>query len=122
MAKILPVITMPDPQLRKRSRPLDTAGLKTADFTVLCRDMAATMLKKDGIGLAAPQIGKNIRLVVINSKSGPFFFVNPKLKKKSLLKEWGEEGCLSVPGVFGRVKRHKTVVCEYLDEKMEKSP
>jgi peptide deformylase len=116
MPEILPIITMPDPQLRKRSRALNIAELKAADFAALCRDMAATMVKKDGIGLAAPQIGRNIRLIVINSKNGAFFLVNPKLDKKSWRKEWGEEGCLSVPGVFGQVKRHKSLVCRYLDE------
>ena len=63
------------------------------------------------------QIGKNVRLAVINTKNGRIFLINPKITKKSLLKEWGEEGCLSVPGVFGQVKRHKKITCEYLDQK-----
>ena len=41
--------------------------------------------------------------------------INPKILKKSLFKEWDEEGCLSVPGFFGQVKRHKKITLEYLD-------
>lgn len=77
--------------------------------------MAKTMIKSDGVGLAAPQIGKNIRLIVINTKSGKIAMINPKIKSKSLLKEWKEEGCLSVPDTFGLVKRNKKVACAYYD-------
>jgi peptide deformylase len=78
--------------------------------------MKKTMLEKDGVGLAAPQIGKNIRLIVINTQDGPIAVFNPRFLSKSFFKEWGEEGCLSVPDVFGEVKRHKKIVCEYTDE------
>lgn len=77
--------------------------------------MTKTMLKTDGVGLAAPQIGKNIRLAVINSKDGVFCLINPKLTKKSWAHELAQEGCLSIPGVFGQVKRHKKISLIYYD-------
>ena len=94
--------------------------LKNQEYQTLLSDMALTMEKKDGVGLAAPQIGRNIRIIVVVSKNGPVFFINPKLNKKSFFKEWGEEGCLSVPLEFGDVKRHKSVTCEYFNQKGDK--
>ena len=78
--------------------------------------MAKIMAKTDGVGLAAPQIGKNIRLAVINSKDGAFCIINPRITKKSFARELGQEGCLSIPGVFGKVKRHKKIVVTYFDQ------
>jgi peptide deformylase len=75
-----------------------------------------TMKEKDGVGLAAPQVGQNIRLIAVNTKDGVACMINPKITKKSWAKEWSEEGCLSVPGVYGQVKRHKKINCVYLDK------
>lgn len=120
MPKVLKIIKNPNPILRKISKSVDEKNIKAKDFQRFCIDMAATMAKKDGVGLAAPQVGKNIRLFVINTKDGFQFFINPKITKKSLIKEWSEEGCLSVPDTFGQVKRPKKIVCECLDENGEK--
>lgn len=120
MSQILNVITNPNPILRKKSEEIKIEDLNNKDLQELMRDMVPTMLEKDGVGLAAPQIGKNIRLIVINTKDGPQHFINPKIIKKSILKEWGEEGCLSVPDVFGMVKRNKKIYCEYYNIKGEK--
>jgi peptide deformylase len=116
MPKILNIITVPNPLLKAKSLTLEKKVIKSKEIKALRDDMALTMIKKDGVGLAAPQIGKNIRLAVINSKDGYLFLFNPKIIKKSWSKEWGEEGCLSVPGVFGMVKRHKKITCIYLNE------
>ena len=116
MPKLLTIITDPNPILRKRSAELAPEKIKTAKIKELCADMALTMLKKDGVGLAAPQIGKNIRVIAVNTKDGVVCLVNPVLTKVSWLKEWGSEGCLSVPGVFGQVRRHKKVDCSYLNK------
>jgi len=117
MAKLLDIITDPDPLLRKRSEAIGEDKIKTEEFQALCADMALTMQKKDGVGLAAPQIARNIRMIVVATKDGPQCMINPVLTNKSWAKEWGEEGCLSVPDVFGQVKRHKKTRCEYLDIK-----
>ncbi len=115
MAKVLRILTDPDPILRQKSVDLDLKKIPKKELAELIADMTETMLKADGVGLAAPQIGKNIRLVSINTADGPLALINPKIVKKSLLKEWGEEGCLSVPEVFGEVRRHKKITCSYLD-------
>ena len=112
--KILPIIINPNPILRKKS--VEIKQTKSKQFQQLCLDIGRTMKEKDGVGLAAPQIGKNIRLIVINTKDGHVCMINPEITKKSWVKEWGEEGCLSVPGVFGQVKRHKKINCQYLDK------
>ena len=112
--KILPIIINPNPILRKKS--VEIKEIQAKQFQQLCLDMGKTMQKKDGVGLAAPQIGKNIRLVVINTKDGHVCMINPKITKKSWIKEWSEEGCLSVPGIFGKVKRHKKINCKYIDK------
>lgn len=116
MANILKIFTDPDPILRKKSTEIDSSDLRAEEFRLLCEDMKLTMQKKDGVGLAAPQIGKNIRMVVVNTKNGPICLINPKIIKKSWRKLWGEEGCLSLPNIFGQVKRHKNIICIYLNE------
>ena len=116
MPKILPIIINPNPILRKKSIQVKRDEIKSKEFQRLCLDMAETMKEKDGIGLAAPQIGKNIRLIVVNTADRAVCMINPKIIKKSWAKELGEEGCLSVPGVFGKVKRHKKIDCKYLDK------
>lgn len=120
MARILKIIKNPDQILRKISEKIDLKKISSKKLNELYLDMVETMLKKDGVGLAAPQIGENIRAVVINIKEGPIFMINPELQRKSLVKEWGEEGCLSIPGVFGKVKRHKNVTCCFYNIKGER--
>jgi peptide deformylase len=83
--------------------------------------MKETMLKKDGVGLAAPQIGKNKRIITVNTKDGVIAMINPRILNKSFLKEWDEEGCLSVPGIYGKVKRSKKLKCEFFDMDKKKN-
>lgn len=104
---MLKIITYPNKILRQKSKIVENINDK--EIKLLTREMIKTMLKSDGIGLAAPQIGKNLRIIVINTEDGPIALINPKITKKSLFKELGEEGCLSLPGVFGLVKRHKKI-------------
>ncbi len=117
MAKLLPIITNPSPILRKKSEKIDKKELSSTKLQELCLDMTKTMKEKDGLGLAAPQVGQNIRLIVINTQDGPICLINPKITKRSWAKEKGEEGCLSVPGMFGEVKRHKKIDCLYFGAK-----
>lgn len=120
MPKILTILTNPDPKLRKKSVALDLKQISSKEIRDLIRNMTATMLEKDGVGLAAPQIGKNIRFIVINIKDGPIAIFDPKVLRKSFRKEWGEEGCLSVPNIFGQVKRSKKIICEYYNDQAKK--
>jgi len=122
MPKQLPILINPNPILRKISDKIDPEEISHPDFQELLADIKETMLKKDGAGLAAPQIGKNIRLVVIHHDNKIYFLINPKITKKSWAREIEEEGCLSVLNkeggiIYGRVERHKKVNCVYLDEK-----
>lgn len=116
MPKILDIIKNPNPILRKKSIEINKEEIGSKKLNELCLDMAETMIKKDGVGLAAPQIAQNIRLIAVNTEEGTICMVNPKIIKKSLIKEWGEEGCLSVPDVFGQVKRHAKIYCQYIDQ------
>lgn len=84
-------------------------------------DLEETMKKKDGAGLAAPQVGKNIRICVIQDEKRSFFMINPQITKKSWARETAEEGCLSVLNeqgeiIYALVERHKKVNCVYLDK------
>jgi len=117
MPKVLKILTIPkdNKRLRLKSKSLEASDLLKPEMKRLVSDMIRTMQVKDGIGLAAPQIGHPIRLVIINTKEGPLALANPEIIKKSLVKEVAEEGCLSVPNVWGPVKRYKSVVCTYLD-------
>ncbi len=113
--KILKILKNPDPILRKKSLEIPATDIGSKALTELCFSMAKTMLKRDGVGLAAPQIGKNIRVITVNTKDGQICMINPKITSKSIAKEWGEEGCLSVPKMFGQVRRHKKVACRFID-------
>lgn len=113
---ILKIITQPNPILRKKSKEIDLKVIGSREFRGLLSSMIKTMIKTDGVGMAAPQIGKNIRLVVINSKDGPFSLINPKIIKKSWATELDQEGCLSIPGIFGKVKRNKKIVITYYNQ------
>lgn len=105
----LKIVTIPNPILTKKTelvKKIDQNLLKLVD------DMIKTCRKASGIGLAAPQIGKSIRLCVINLEHlglTPFALINPKITKKSWKKIEMEEGCLSIPGIFGIVKRPEKI-------------
>jgi peptide deformylase len=110
---ILQIKTFPNPLLRKSAEPITFPLSK--DIINLTKDMIDTVKKADGIGLAAPQVGQSVRLVIINlEKNGipTFPLYNAKVVSKGFKKIDVEEGCLSVPGVFGMVKRSKKVKIE----------
>lgn len=110
----LPLTVYPDPLLRRVAEEIPRNLI--ASYGMLAQQMIQTMYSDDGIGLAAPQIGKSIRLIVVSTKEKPLVLFNPKLSKFSLRKEILEEGCLSIPGVWGSVRRHKRLRWEGYDE------
>lgn len=125
MPKELDILINPNPILRKKSELIDDVKILEKDFQNLLLDMEETMLKKDGAGLAAPQVGKNIRAVVISHNNATLFLINPQITKKSWAKEIEEEGCLSVLNdkgeiIYAPIERHKKVNCIYINEKGEK--
>ncbi len=107
MAK-LQIRKMGDDVLRKTCRPVETI---TPRVLTLLDDMLETMHAANGVGLAAPQVGILRRIVVVEVEPGEVYeLINPKIIARSGEQE-GEEGCLSVPGKWGTVKRpmHVTV-------------
>lgn len=112
--EIFKITTIPSEVLRKVSKPIPV--LDVPKIKSLISDLTETMHEKDGLGIAAPQIGKSIRLIIINTKDGAIAMINPKILKKSWKKNIDEEGCLSVPGVFGLVKRHSVITVSAINK------
>jgi len=109
---MLKIVKIPDPILTKK-----TSLVKKIDSGIakLVSDMLTACRAANGVGLAAPQIGKSIRLCVINLEHmglPPFPLINPKIVKKSPKRVEMEEGCLSIPNVFGMVKRPEKITVE----------
>lgn len=123
MAKILNIIKYPDSFLRQKSKDFPIEKLKEKEIKELLEDMNKTMKELDGAGLAAPQIGQSLRIIVVNDEKTKksLFMINPKITKKSWAQEIEDEGCLSVVDdkreiIYGPVSRHKKVTCNYFDE------
>ena len=109
---VLPIRVVPDPVLRQKSK-----RVRTIDGSIhkLIENMRETMHAAPGVGLAAPQIGVPLRVIVIGlSEEEDFALINPQIVKKT-----GErvlnEGCLSIPGYVGEVKRAVTVTVKGRD-------
>ena len=101
-----------DGRLRKKSRPVERFDERLLE---LLGDMADTMHKADGVGLAAPQVGILRRAVVIDIGEGVIEMVNPEIVWKSGELVDDAEGCLSSPGEYGMVKRPQKVKAVYCD-------
>ncbi len=113
---IFPILTIPSPSLRERSRELRIEEITTPEFQQFLDTLVETMFVEDGIGIAAPQVGKNIRAIIVNlKKEGATAFLNPEIIKSSEATAVGEEGCLSVPKKYGLVRRHKRITLKALN-------
>jgi peptide deformylase len=113
----LPIITIPDPILRKISDPVETVD---ADVRRLMDDMLETMYAAPGIGLAAIQVGVPKRIVVIDTadegeEKKPLIMANPELVALGPATRLYEEGCLSIPDVRVEIERPETVTVRYID-------
>ena len=103
-----------NPILRKKSQPIKKIDEKVLK---LAQDMTEIMNKSSGIGLSACQVGKNIRLFVVPKElSKKYIFINPKIIKLSQKTDVMEEGCLSLPDIFLRIKRAKSLKIKAFDE------
>ncbi len=119
---LLPIITAPDPRLKKKSKPVASVD---ADVRQLMDDMIETMYAAPGIGLAAPQVGVLSRVIVLDIdredvKTGPLFLANPEIVEASDEDVTYEEGCLSVPEYYSDVARPAKVRVRYLDRDGQK--
>lgn len=115
---VLPIKTYPDPILKKKTTEIENP--KDPWVKELIFDMLETMEKNNGMGLAAPQVGKSVRLCVIKFDRKTYVLINPKIKSKSIRCEIMEEGCLSFPGQFLSIKRPKKVKVTAFDKNGEK--
>lgn len=130
----LPILKYPDPVLSTKAVPVTAFDKK---LEKLIEDMLFTMYHAPGIGLAAPQVGESLRLFVLDvdydrelvtNSSGkeevrlsgfsPMVFINPVITGTNGTTTY-EEGCLSVPGVYEEVKRHKSIHVKYQNIKGE---
>lgn len=104
----LPILTDPNPELRISSHAVAEDRFGTPELRALGQELIQAMLAGDGIGLAAPQVGIHDRIIVVGVQE-PTVYVNPELVSHGLQLFAFEEGCLSIPGVFGIVQRYKKV-------------
>ncbi len=118
---VLPILTYPNKILRTPAA--DVSFPLSKEVKKLTKDMIDTVKKADGIGLAAPQVGKLLRLIIINLEKNnipPIPLYNAKITKRKFKKIEIEEGCLSLPGIYGSVKRPKQVTIEAQNSQGEK--
>ena len=112
---ILEIKKAGDPVLKQKAEPIERL---TKRHRQMLDDMAETMYAANGVGLAAPQIGKSLRLVVIDveDEHGLLELVNPviTMREGSVV---DSEGCLSIPKVYGEVERAERVTVEYTDRR-----
>jgi len=119
---ILPIYTYGNAVLRKHT---ETISAEYPDLTTLITNMYETMYHAEGVGLAAPQVGLSIRLLVIDlapfKEDDPVLgafktaMINPSILEKSAQEVSAEEGCLSIPGVHENVMRADKIKIKYLD-------
>ncbi len=111
---LLPILRFPDSRLKKVAIPVTEIN---DNIRSLVGDMAETMYEAPGIGLAATQVNVHKRLIVIDtseSKDSLLVLINPELLSTNG-EQVGEEGCLSVPGIYEKVERAEHVVVRFLD-------
>ena len=116
---LLTIRTIPDPILRLKAEPVDGVD---EDLRQLLSDMAETMYANDGIGLAAPQVARSVRAIVVDARDkeergdpeGLLRLVNPVIAEAEGTVCF-EEGCLSVPELRADVKRHERVLVKAID-------
>jgi len=115
MSQTMPILYVPSPILRAKAKPV---GPGDGDHVrALAEQMLATMYAAPGIGLAAPQVGEGLRLIVIDvgpkDAPAPMVLVNPEVVAQSMDLATREEGCLSLPNMFADVTRPLKVRVRY---------
>ena len=115
---LLPIIIAPDPRLRMRTVPVDQVD---ESARVFMENMLETMYAANGIGLAAPQVGDDRSVIVVDcARKGeapaPIKMANPEIIEVSAEQKIHEEGCLSLPEHYAEVVRPKSIRMRYLDD------
>ena len=112
---LLPILTYPDPRLHTVAKPVQAVDARVRG---LIADMLETMYDASGIGLAATQVNVHERLIVIDvseERNEPLVLINPEITWASDDKQVGDEGCLSVPGIYDGVERSRSIKVRALD-------
>ena len=151
MPNALPIVKEPHPVLRKKARDIAVSDIKSKKIQDLIAAMKVTLKgTPDGVGLAASQVGENLRLFIVSDEAEEidraetarrkskeerppddikpytvrdwryYVFINPQIITGSRKKVDGPEGCLSVPGIFGNIKRREKITVQALDENGKK--
>ncbi len=108
-----PVVKIPAEVLRQKAAPIERIG---KSHLALAENMQRVMRRARGVGLAAPQVGVLERLVVVAPEGRPIVMINPEIvsAEGSVV---GEEGCLSIPGLYGDVERFESIEVKALDKR-----
>lgn len=122
---ILRIRTVPDPILKKKAKPVRNLDRDTLYFISDLKETLLATKDPKGAGLAASQVGKLLRIFIVRQGQKFKTFINPRIiwRSKKLNtdilpeKEWPLEGCLSIPNIYGLVKRSHEVEVQYMDEK-----
>lgn len=116
---LLPILQFPDPKLKLVAKPVEVFD---KDIATICADMFETMYETQGVGLAATQVNVQLRIIVMDiseEKTNPICLINPRLINAEGDITW-EEGCLSFPGVYAKVKRSAKVTVEFFNPRGER--
>lgn len=105
------IVEIGDPVLKEKSAPVRKVNER---IVALIENMNDTLAEKNGLGLAAPQIGISKRVIVLNVDDIPYELINPEITRGDGEQE-SVEGCLSVPGVHGKVKRLNNITVKGLN-------
>ena len=117
---VIKVLTWGDPLLSKKSRQVEPTALED-NFRAWCAELQETMYDEEGVGLAAVQVGRAIRVLAVDTQYGeseirqPVVYVNPVIEPVGPPCD-DSEGCLSVPGVRGKVSRPQSIHISWMDE------
>src|SRR3972149_9534299 len=123
------VLGVKDLRLRKKSQAVGKIDKKVKDLIADLKDTLEAQKNPEGVGLAAPQVGKNLKVFIINHEGQKRVIINPKILSKSKDKRATKkkisrkeilEGCLSLPNYYGPLNRSLSIKIEYLDEKGDK--
>lgn len=112
---LLPILCYPDPRLHTVAKPVQAID---ARIRALVADMLETMYDAEGIGLAATQVDVHERVITIDvseKRDQPLVLINPEIVEASADKQVGDEGCLSVPGIYDGVERSRSIVVRAMD-------
>lgn len=115
------ITKIPHGVLANKTKPISTEEIKAGKYARLVLDMKKAMVENMGVGLAANQVGEDLSIFVIDTKTAeaykvPEAYFNPEITEYSPEKEAAEEGCLSIPGFYVEIPRSKKIMFKALDE------